>query len=1006
MTSSDSISSINSVLDNPYCVNFLLSNARSLSPKIRSLIEAFQELKIDIAAITETWLKDGSALGGDLIDLEGGTGLKVIYKNRPKTPGGRTAGGGVAIIYNSSTCQLKERKIKKNKFEIICATGKIKKITRPVAVFAAYMPPRLLVAEVAAINEMLATELAAVSSSMKNPIIIFAGDLNGKCVLPGLQGGAVFLDMALTGPTRGDRTLDLCFTNVGDSVVTSRTIEPLISRDGTVSDHSCVHLEIQLERERNFTWVKKRIRKRTPEGDAAYLDAVSTVDWANTLKPTMSSDEMVDKLEEVLAHITQKHCPVVTSRRRSNEEGWITNQIRRQSKKKHRLFKRHGRGRVWREYRDKVRLKIKESRESFIDRMITDGNLGKSYYTAVKSLAGPGGRKHWAVGDIFPGASDEKIATEVLNFYSNIVEEDDPLLVNSPLQTQLPPVSVEDVTERLGAASKSNSMVPGDPVPDLVRASPSSFAVPATILFNRILRDASWPRKWKTENLTIIPKTSNPSTLNECRNISCTSFFSKVLEGVILDRIREEIPGDPNQFGGEKRCGAEHMLVDMWEEILSGMDQGDSAAVILSVDFEKAFNRMRHKSCIEALELLGASSDLIKIISSFLSGRQMRVRIGEFLSHTVPIWCGSPQGSVLGCILYCITTQAIAGAPGNPAPTQIEPPMRQAAIAVQTRERSPQGEARIGPGESPDFFGETSIRSSSDDSFFSATSATPPHSPGAIRDWPESGEVLTFKYIDDTSLLVVIRTEGSVKHFTTATTQEDIHAAVLGMSLRELVTNAEKIGMKINCGKTKLLCISPRNGCHTTASMEGPEGLLTSCDSLKLVGFAFDENPTVNAHYEHIRTSFRGRIWMLFHLRNSGLKGRRLFALYCCYVRSIIEYCSPVYHSMLGKVQEEGLERLHRLAIRICFGFDKDVEDSMREESIENLKTRRIRRTDGFIAKALGNPRFRRKWFGHRQDPGHDLRNPRRYDENRARTTRYLNAPLSYMKRRANELNL
>ena len=58
-----------------------------LSPKIDSLHNVFEEHKIDIALITESWLKDGNMLDRDIIDLEHGRDLKIVYKNRPKKNG-------------------------------------------------------------------------------------------------------------------------------------------------------------------------------------------------------------------------------------------------------------------------------------------------------------------------------------------------------------------------------------------------------------------------------------------------------------------------------------------------------------------------------------------------------------------------------------------------------------------------------------------------------------------------------------------------------------------------------------------------------------------------------------------------------------------------------------------------------------------------------------------------------------------------------------------------------
>ena len=59
---------------------FLLTNARSLSPKIHSLHTAFLEPELDFALITELWLTYGHVLDNDVIDLEWGTNLKILYK--------------------------------------------------------------------------------------------------------------------------------------------------------------------------------------------------------------------------------------------------------------------------------------------------------------------------------------------------------------------------------------------------------------------------------------------------------------------------------------------------------------------------------------------------------------------------------------------------------------------------------------------------------------------------------------------------------------------------------------------------------------------------------------------------------------------------------------------------------------------------------------------------------------------------------------------------------------
>ena len=98
------------------------------------------------------------------------------------------------------------------------------------------------------------------------------------------------------------------------------------------------------------------------------------------------------------------------------------------------------------------------------------------------------------------------------------------------------------------------------------------------------------------ETVTVIPKNSAPSQLSELRNLSCTPLFSKVLESFLLSRLKDEIKLSVNQYGGIKGCSTDHFLIDTWNTILNSLDDGVSAANLISVDFKKAFilNVWRH----------------------------------------------------------------------------------------------------------------------------------------------------------------------------------------------------------------------------------------------------------------------------------------------------------------------------------------------------------------------------------------------------------------------------
>ena len=76
--------------------NFMLTNARSLAPKLDSFIESFNERNIDLCVITKTWLQDnmGILMGGD-VALSLGEGIGVVHQGQP------TGMRGGCLLYTS-----------------------------------------------------------------------------------------------------------------------------------------------------------------------------------------------------------------------------------------------------------------------------------------------------------------------------------------------------------------------------------------------------------------------------------------------------------------------------------------------------------------------------------------------------------------------------------------------------------------------------------------------------------------------------------------------------------------------------------------------------------------------------------------------------------------------------------------------------------------------------------------------------------------------------------------
>ena len=89
-------------------------------------------------------------------------------------------------------------------------------------------------------------------------------------------------------------------------------------------------------------------------------------------------------------------------------------------------------------------------------------------------------------------------------------------------------------------------------------------------------------------------------------------------------------------------------------DILQALDSGNLAALVL-LDLSAAFDTVDHPTLIRRLQRsYGLAGAVIDWFVSYLSGRFQHVRSSRTTSTPLPVWCGVPQGSVLGPILFLL----------------------------------------------------------------------------------------------------------------------------------------------------------------------------------------------------------------------------------------------------------------------------------------------------------------------------------------------------------------
>ena len=99
------------------------------------------------------------------------------------------------------------------------------------------------------------------------------------------------------------------------------------------------------------------------------------------------------------------------------------------------------------------------------------------------------------------------------------------------------------------------------------------------------------------------------------------------------------------------------------------------------------------------------------------------------------------------------------------------------------------------------------------------------------------------------------------------------------------------------------------------------------------------------------------RMTLLTKLKYVGTSTRDLIDVYTLYIRSILEYCSVVWHSTLTVQQSTDIERVQKLCLKVILGADyKGYEEALETCELEKLTERREARCLKFGLKSLLHP--------------------------------------------------
>ncbi|XP_056001714.1 uncharacterized protein LOC130048706 [Ostrea edulis] len=126
-----------------------------------------------------------------------------------------------------------------------------------------------------------------------------------------------------------------------------------------------------------------------------------------------------------------------------------------------------------------------------------------------------------------------------------------------------------------------------------------------------------------------------------------TPVLAKLLDSYPVQHLRKVCPRiDTSKCGAIQGSSATHALLKILQPIYKELDDSKYFAILLLVDFSKAFDHIHHGKLLEKLQNSNADPVMIQWFQSFVTNHVQRVKIGNEKSDWATVNGGVPQGTI------------------------------------------------------------------------------------------------------------------------------------------------------------------------------------------------------------------------------------------------------------------------------------------------------------------------------------------------------------------------
>ncbi|XP_068471476.1 uncharacterized protein [Phaseolus vulgaris] len=162
--------------------------------------------------------------------------------------------------------------------------------------------------------------------------------------------------------------------------------------------------------------------------------------------------------------------------------------------------------------------------------------------------------------------------------------------------------------------------------------------------------------------IVLVPKVSDPLSLDQFRPISLVGIFYKIVTKVLAGRMKEvlSLVIDENQYAFLKNKGMLDSVL-MANEVVEEVRRNHRSTLCFKVDYEKAYDLVRWDFLLDMLQRLGFHSKWVRWVRGCLELSSISVLINGSPTEEFKPSRGLRQGDPMAPFLFLVVAEGLAG---------------------------------------------------------------------------------------------------------------------------------------------------------------------------------------------------------------------------------------------------------------------------------------------------------------------------------------------------------